>query len=381
MTQPKFRILTVVGTRPEAIKLAPLIEALQRAPEFDPVVLATAQHRDLLDQSLDTFGLEPDIDLDLMRSDQTPAAFLASAVGRIADEIVRLAPAIVVVQGDTVTALTGALSAFFVGCPIAHVEAGLRSHNRFDPYPEELNRRLVGQLADVHLAPTEANKRNLIEEGVSESSIYVTGNPIIDALRRIITSSGRSGLEGLPAEARRKRIVLVTAHRRESFGAPLRDICSALRALASEFEDIAIVWPVHPNPNIRDVVFAELHGVERVHLIDPLGYEAFVGLMQSSYLILSDSGGVQEEAPTLNRPVLVLRDTTERPEGIAVGAARLVGRDAHAILDASRELLGDKEAYVRMVGHRNPYGDGRATERIIESLRAFLSAKDEEEER
>lgn len=371
-----MRVATIVGTRPEAIKLAPVIQAFAGMPGCRSTVIATAQHREMLDQVLRLFAIVPDHDLDLMQPNQALADLASRSVAALARVIDREQPDIVVVQGDTTTAVMGALAASYARRPVAHVEAGLRSLDKWNPFPEELNRRMLTQLADLHFAPTEGNRRNLLAEGVAPERIRVTGNPGIDALLQVAGMVNGDHLErllpGLHAE--RRRLVLVTAHRRESFGEPLEGICAALRRLTEADPEVLVVYPVHPNPNVRRVVAAQLAGRPSIRLLEPVSYLDFVGLMKSCYLILTDSGGVQEEAPSLGKPVLVLREVTERPEAVAAGAVRLVGRDPDRIVAAATELLSDDAAYQAMARCVNPYGDGRAAGRILDMARAYVGA-------
>ncbi|MBN1918673.1 MAG: UDP-N-acetylglucosamine 2-epimerase (non-hydrolyzing) [Verrucomicrobia bacterium] len=367
-------VAVLAGTRPEMIKLAPVVKALRREG-VETVLVATAQHREMLDQVLEAFGLEPDLDLDLMRPDQT----LFDLSSRLLPELERvygeITPALVMLQGDTTTAFLSALAAYYLKIPVAHVEAGLRTGDKHNPFPEEVNRRLISVVADLHFAPTERAKANLVTEGAAEATIHVTGNTVVDALLDV---AGRAHafsdatLRGLDWDGR--KVLLVTAHRRESFGEPLRRVFQALRTIAVGRDDVAIVYPVHPNPNVRGAAHELLGGVPRVHLTGPLSYPDFVHAMKRATLILSDSGGVQEEAPSLDTPVLVLRDQTERPEAIEAGATELVGTDPARITAAVERLLGDAAAYARMAGAPNPYGDGHAAGRIARAVRAFLGA-------
>jgi len=371
-----LRVVIVLGTRPEAIKLAPIIRALEAHPRFDPRTVATAQHRDLLDGVLDVFEVSPDYDLDLMRENQGLGELTARAVMQLTSVLESEHPDIVVVQGDTTTAMAGALSAFYGGYPVAHVEAGLRSGDKQNPFPEEINRQIVTRIADLHFAPTEANRSTLIGEGVPADSVFVTGNPGIDALLHTVSAMDEGWLQSdLPPAPGGRRMILVTLHRRESFGEPLARICGALRSIASAYADVDILYPVHPNPNVRETVASELSDVPGVRLVPPLTYTEFVAAMRESYIIVTDSGGIQEEAPSLGKPVLVLREVTERVEAVAIGAAKLVGRDPKAVEAAIRQLLEDDRAYTRMTGHPNPYGDGRAAERMVETMLAFLTSR------
>lgn len=372
-------VAVVVGTRPDAIKLSPVIRELGSAPDLRTIVVATAQHRDLLDQMLDFFGVRPHFDLDVMRPQQdigTTAARILERLGPVLDAI---GPDLVVVQGDTTTALAAALASVFRRIPVAHVEAGLRSGNRDNPFPEEINREIVSRLASLHLAPTRRNGIDLVMEGISPATVVVTGNPVVDALLYALErnmSDPPAALVALRARAAGgRRPILVTLHRRESFGEPLLGMLKAIREIHDRNPDVLIVFPVHRNPAVRDVVHLALGGLDRVWLTEPLDYRDFVGIMAESWLILSDSGGVQEEAPTLGVPLLILRDVTERPEVVEAGAARLVGRDPEAILHLATLLLSDAELHASMCGHENPFGDGRASARIVAAIREFLAAE------
>ncbi len=371
----RLKIVTILGTRPEAIKLAPVIKELDRNAAFEQVVVATAQHRDLLDQSLFVFGIEPEIDLGLMQHDQSLAGFASRALTSISELLAERRPDIVLIQGDTTTVMTAALAAFYQGISVGHVEAGLRSFNREDPFPEEINRRIAGCLADIHFAPTERAQRNLLSEGVPEEHIFVTGNTIVDALQSIPLAGSFDDERLSRIDFDHKRVLLVTAHRRENHGFPLRSICSALRTLVTSFNDVEIVYPVHRNPNVSRVVHKELSGTARIHLTDPVSYTDALRLMSRCFLILTDSGGIQEEAPSFHKPVLILRETTERPEVVEAGAGKLVGTDARCITKEVARLLTDARVYELMSTARNPFGDGHAAERIaaiLERLRPKL---------
>jgi len=363
------RLMTIIGTRPEAIKMAPVILELQRtADRFHHTLVSTAQHREMLDQVLTVFGITPDIDLGLMQPNQTLAGLTARALTTLTGVFAERRPALVLLQGDTTTVMAAALAAFYQRVPVGHVEAGLRTFDRHNPFPEEINRRIASVLGDLHFAPTERARANLLREGVAAEAIFVTGNTIVDALRQMpLTDEFTSdSLRNLPLAGR--RLIVVTAHRRENHGAPLRNICRALRTLAEQFGDVEIVYPVHLNPNVRAVVTADLGGAPAIHLIEPLPYPDLLRLLARSTLILTDSGGIQEEAPSLRKPVLVLRETTERPEVIEVGAGLLVGTDTDRIVAEARRLLTDRAAYARMVNVTNPFGDGHAAERIVKIL-------------
>jgi len=362
--------MCVVGTRPEAIKMAPVICALKNEAWAEVRVLATAQHREMLDQVLEIFGIEPDVDLNIMQTNQALTALTGRLMLKLEDVIQAEKPEFILAQGDTTTVMTVALACFYHHIPFGHVEAGLRTGDLQNPFPEEANRVIAGRLARWHFAPTVTASANLLAEGVPESEIVVTGNTVIDALFMI----GKDGIEQAPALDPDKRLVLVTAHRRENFGAPFRDICRALRHLADSNQDVQLLYPLHPNPNVSDVAREMLSDCPNIVMCDPLDYGAFVAAMRRAYLIISDSGGVQEEAPALAKPVLVLRDETERPEAVELGVVRLVGTNYEKIVEEAQRLLDDKQAYEEMALGVSPYGDGRAAERIVNVLREFFSA-------
>jgi len=364
------RVLTVFGTRPEAIKMAPVIKALQVIPGVDCLVAVTAQHREMLDQVLRLFKIQPDYDLDIMKERQDLFGITTLALNGLKGVITDAQPDLVLVHGDTTTTFAGALAAFYQQVPVGHVEAGLRTYNKFAPYPEEMNRSLTGRLTDLHFAPTEQAKANLISEGVSDGQIWVTGNTVIDALLQTVGQYDLNTL--LPGIDWGKRLVLVTSHRRENWGEPMREIFTAIRELALEYPDIEVVFPVHKNPVVGQMAEQELGGRERIHLTEPLDYEPFANLMNRSYLILTDSGGIQEEAPSLGKPVLVLRETTERPEALAAGTVRLVGTSCERIKAQVKLLLSDQEAYRRIAQAANPFGDGQAARRIAAVVSNFL---------
>jgi UDP-N-acetylglucosamine 2-epimerase (non-hydrolysing) len=369
-------IAVIFGTRPEAIKLAPLIKRLENSPErFRPITIVTAQHRQMLDQVLDLFGIKPDHDLDMIRPRQSLAQIVARAITGLDSVLTKVQPDFVLVQGDTSTTFIGALASFYHKIPVAHVEAGLRTRNRFYPFPEEMNRRLTSALADAHFAPTLKSKQNLIEEGIPSELIWVTGNTVIDALQDVLRWKRTCKHPILDRIAREKlRMVLVTSHRRENQGKPQEQICSALLELVECFPDIQVVFPVHLSPAVRDTVIPRLKRQDRILLLDPMDYFDTVHFMKASYLILTDSGGIQEEAPALGKPVLVLRDETERPEGVTAGTVRLVGTDTRNIVSVVSELLRNSGEYRKMSEAVNPYGDGRASQRIIQALE-FLAGR------
>ncbi len=366
-----YRLLIAFGTRPEVIKLAPLIHELKKySDDFETILLATAQHRSLLDQMLNLFALKPDIDLNLMEPNQSLDGLTSRVILRASQVLKRVKPNLVIVQGDTTTAMVVALAAFYLKIPVAHVEAGLRTGNRYQPFPEEINRRLISALATLNFAPTKQAVLNLRREGIPKKNIFLTGNTVVDALLQM-----KEKIEKNPLPVKispRNRLILVTAHRRESFGEPLKNICLALLRLIEEFPDIEIVYPVHPNPNVRQSVYNLLSGRPRLHLLRPLPYLDLLALIERSYLILTDSGGLQEEAPSFHKPVLVLREVTERPEGIRAGVAKLVGTSTQKIVSQTRMLLLNGRVYERMTKAPNPYGDGRASQRIVRHLRRYL---------
>jgi len=366
------RILVVFGTRPEAIKMAPVVRELQARPGgFETFICVTAQHREMLDQVLRVFQLVPDFDLGVMSKEQDLYQLTSRILESMKDVVTKVGPDLVLVHGDTTTTFAAALAAFYSKFAVGHVEAGLRTGNRYAPFPEELNRRLASAIASVHFAPTDLARANLLREGVAAQDIFVTGNTIIDALRFIQmqelgTQSGINSLEGLIDGG--GSLLLVTGHRRENFGAGLRNICSALVRLGQAYPTLRIVYPVHLNPNVRESVHDSLRGVPNVHLTEPLEYLPFVHLMGKATLILTDSGGIQEEAPALNKPVLVTRDVTERPEGVQTGAVKVVGTDPDRIFDEVSRLLDDASEYRRMADAPNPFGDGKSAIRIVDAL-------------
>ena len=361
----KKKVLCVVGTRPEAIKMAPVILRLQSEAWADVRVLATAQHRSMLDQVLDFFNIEPDIDLNIMHPNQALSTLTARLLLEFDGVLQAEKPDVVLAQGDTTTVMTVVLACFYHRIPFGHVEAGLRTWDMQYPFPEEANRVIAGRLARWHFAPTENSRKNLLREGVSDADIVVTGNTVIDAL--LMTASKEIEL-GVAMDDT-KRLVLVTSHRRENFGEPFRNICRALRTLAERNADIQILYPVHPNPNVKDVAHEMLGGCSNIILCEPLDYAPFIAAMKKAYLILSDSGGVQEEAPALGKPVLVLRDQTERPEAIEMGVVKLVGPHYERIVEEAQLLLDSVSAYKAMARGVSPYGDGTAAERIVRKLR------------
>lgn len=370
MEQKKIKVMTVFGTRPEAIKMAPIVLELQKHPDtIVPVVAVTAQHREMLDQVLNLFHIKPDHDLNIMAAGQTLFDITTRAMMGLDKVLTEEKPDIVLVHGDTTTTFAGALAAYYHQTAVGHVEAGLRTHNKYSPFPEEMNRRLTGCIADLNFAPTSTSEANLLAENVPPESIFVTGNTVIDALHHTVRDDFDFQENSLKdVDFANKRIILVTTHRRENLGEPMRHVYKALKQLTEEFDDVEVVFPVHKNPKVREVVNEELGGLAKVHLIDPLDYEPFANLMHRAYLILTDSGGVQEEAPALGKPVLVLRDTTERPEAVDAGTVKLIGTDRERVYEEAKKLLTDKAEYSRMAESVNPYGDGRAAARIIQAI-------------
>jgi len=363
-------VLVVFGTRPEAVKMAPVIWALRDHPALDALVCVTGQHREMLDQVLDLFAIQPDRDLALMQEDQALADITAASLTTVASLLAEVLPDLVLVQGDTCSAMAAAMAAFFARVPVGHVEAGLRTWDLNNPYPEEMNRRVISTVGTLHFAPTAAARDALLSEGAPADRVYLTGNTVVDALKAVTERAARA----VPPVEPGRRLLLVTAHRRENFGRPLEDICRALRAIADRHPEVDLVYPVHLNPNVREPVFRWLAGHPRIRLIDPLDYQTFVGYLARCYFVLSDSGGVQEEAPVLGKPVLVLRVETERPEGIAAGATRLVGTDPACIEAAADELLTDPAVYASMSQARSLYGDGHSGRRIVELCATYLAS-------
>jgi UDP-N-acetylglucosamine 2-epimerase (non-hydrolysing) len=367
-----IKVLSVFGTRPEAIKIAPIVRLLRQTPGVESRVCVTAQHRQMLDQVLALFQIQPDYDLDLMRDNQSLAEISASIFTHLDPVLTDFKPDWVLVVGDTATVVTTSLLAYYRRIKVGHIEAGLRTHNKWHPFPEELNRRIATVIADLHFAPTEWSKGNLLREGINEKNIVITGNPVIDAMNFVVQQEEPQEITTLLERLRTrrletKRLILVTAHRRENFGKPFENICHAIKELATR-EDVEIVYPVHLNPNVQEPVNRILKGTPRVTLLPPLDYRPMVHLMKHAKLLITDSGGLQEEAPSLGIPVLVLRETTERPEGIEAGTLKLVGTETSQIVREAERLLDDPAAHAKMAKAVNPYGDGHAAERIIQTL-------------
>ena len=361
----KLKVMTVFGTRPEAIKMAPLIKELENRDNIDSIVCVTAQHREMLDQVLEIFNIKPDYDLNLMKSNQTLTSITANVLEELNTVINEVKPDIVLVHGDTTTTLSASLVAFYNQCKVGHVEAGLRTYNKYSPYPEEINRQVTGVIADLHFAPTNESKKNLIKEGKCESDIYVTGNTAIDTLKTTVKSNYTNEIID---KIGNDRIILLTAHRRENLGDTMKNMFLAIKKIVEEFDDVQVVYPVHLNPKVRDVADEILGDNKKIHLIEPLNVVDFHNFMEKSYIIMTDSGGIQEEAPSLGKPVLVLRDTTERPEGVEAGTLKLVGTNKDNIYEATKELLTDKEVYKAMSTASNPYGDGFASKYIVDII-------------
>lgn len=366
---PSTRVLSVIGTRPEAVKMAPVVQKLRQTAGIESIVCVTAQHREMLDQALNLFDIVPDIDLDLMKPNQSLAEITAAIFTHLDPVIKQVKPDWILSQGDTTTVMATALLAYYNRIRFGHVEAGLRTGDKFQPFPEEINRMVAGIAADLHFAPTEWSKQNLLRENVPAKRIIVTGNPVIDALRQVAKKPAPAEVQSLMQTIGKRRLILVTAHRRENFGRPLENICAALKTLAETCSgDLHIVYPVHLNPNVKDTVYPRLLGIPNITLLSPLDYLPMVHLMRRATLVLTDSGGIQEEAPAFGVPVLVLRATTERPEGIAAGTVKLVGTETETILRETRNLLDNPSKHAKMAQAANPYGDGQAAGRIVESI-------------
>jgi UDP-N-acetylglucosamine 2-epimerase (non-hydrolysing) len=370
-------VAVVVGTRPEAIKMAPVFRCLRAAaPGIRPVLLSTGHHRQMLQQVLGVFGLTPDVDLDVMTNNQSLSSLAALIMTKMEQTLAELSPDLLLVQGDTTSVFASALAAANLDIPVGHVEAGLRSHDKQNPFPEEINRRLTGVLTDLHFAPTTRAADALRAEGVNESAIAVTGNTVIDALLQIAQTDSAPAQRTLGAVAQAgERMILLTSHRREAWGRELENICGAVREIVDRFPDVVVVYPVHLNPNVRGTVLGALGGQPRILLIDPVDYVTFVRLMQAAHLVLTDSGGVQEEAPTFHKPVLVLRKTTERPEAARAGLARIIGTDRVNIVRETARLLEDGAAYRAMSHGANPFGDGFAADRIVRAIRRWSEGR------
>ncbi|MEG0180806.1 MAG: UDP-N-acetylglucosamine 2-epimerase (non-hydrolyzing) [Romboutsia sp.] len=367
----RIKVMTIFGTRPEAIKMAPLVKELESREQIESIVCVTAQHRQMLDQVLDTFSIVPDYDLNIMKAGQTLADITSRVLQSLDGVISKAKPDLILVHGDTTTTLSASLAAFYNQVCIGHVEAGLRTYDKYSPFPEEINRQVTGVIADIHFAPTSVAKENLLKEGNKESSIYVTGNTAIDALKTTIKEDYHHEiLEKIGTD----RIILLTAHRRENLGEPMKNMFRAIKSIVEEFEDVQVVYPVHLNPLVKKVADEIFEKNEKVHLIQPLEVIDFHNFLNKSYIIMTDSGGIQEEAPSLGKPVLVLRDTTERPEGVSAGTLKLAGTDEKKIYNLSKELLENKARYNEMSQKANPYGDGSASKYIVDAIIAKFLA-------
>lgn len=374
----KIRVMSVFGTRPEAVKMAPLVKELEKHSEIESIVCVTAQHREMLDQVLELFDITPDYDLDIMKERQSLTGITNRVLEGLDKVLDEAKPDIVLVHGDTTTSFAAALAAFYKQIKVGHVEAGLRTYNKYEPFPEEMNRKLTGSLADMHFSPTPLAKENLLKENVDESSIFVTGNTVIDAIKHTVEDDYKFTVEELnQIEYKNKRVITMTAHRRENLGKPLENICEAVKQIVLENPDVEVVYAVHKNPAVREVAFGILGKLDRVHLVEPLDLKDMHNLMKRSYLVLTDSGGLQEEVPSLGKPVLVLRNVTERPEGIEAGTLKLAGIEKETIYDLTKELLTNEAVYAQMAKAKNPFGDGHASERIIEALLYMFRASHE----
>ena len=371
----KRKILSLIGTRPEAVKMAPvLLELARHRDRIESVLVSTAQHREMLDQILSVFGIVPDVDLNIMCPNQTLFDITHRTLEGAKDLLERLSPDLLLVQGDTTAVFAASLAAFYLKIPAGHIEAGLRSYDLANPYPEEMNRRFAGMVATLHFAPTPRARQNLLHEGIASERIFVTGNPVVDALQAALPKLREGNIDGIPQEAFRDgRVILLTAHRRENHGSPLASICLAIRELIRLHPDCRCIYPVHLNPQVQQTAYRLLGGVERVHLIPPLDYWSFIQLLARSFLALTDSGGVQEEAPSFGKPVLVLRKVTERPEAAEAGLAKVIGTDTQTIIAETSALLDDADLYARMAQSANPYGDGKAARRIVDAILGYFA--------
>lgn len=365
----KIRVMSVFGTRPEAVKMAPLVKELEKHAEIESMVCVTAQHREMLDQVLELFDIKPDYDLDIMKERQTLTGITNRVLEGLDKVLDEAKPDVVLVHGDTTTSFAAALAAFYKQIKVGHVEAGLRTFNKYEPFSEEMNRKLTGSLADFHFSPTPLAKENLLAERVAEKDIFVTGNTVIDAIKTTVEGEYDFTVEELNhIDYQNKRVITMTAHRRENLGEPLHNICEAVKQIVLENEDVEVVYAVHKNPAVREVAFGILGELDRVHLVEPLDLKDMHNLMKRSYLVLTDSGGLQEEVPSLGKPVLVLRNVTERPEGIEAGTLKLAGIEKETIYNLTKELLTDKALYDQMAKAKNPFGDGNASERIVDAI-------------
>lgn len=360
-----IKVMTIFGTRPEAIKMAPLVKELEKRKEIESIVCVTAQHREMLDQVLKVFNIKPDYDLNIMKQGQTLSEITSRVLLGIEEVIKEVKPNIILVHGDTTTTFAGTLAAFYNNVDIGHVEAGLRTWNKYSPFPEEMNRQMVDCMTDMYFAPTEVSKNNLLIQGINEEKIYITGNTAIDAMKYTVNDNYYNEIFDWVSE---DKLILLTAHRRENLGEPMRNIFKAIKRILEEYSDIKVIYPIHLNPKVREVANEIFGGIERIKIIEPLGVFDFHNFIKKSYLILTDSGGIQEEAPSLGKPVLVLRDTTERPEGIKAGTLKLIGTDEKKVYKEIKKLLDDKSEYEKMSKANNPYGDGFASKKIVDEI-------------
>ncbi len=374
----KIKVMSVFGTRPEAIKMAPLVKALDKEPKTESIVCVTAQHREMLDQVLEDFKIVPDYDLNIMKAGQTLEDITVRALTGIGEVIREVKPDIVLVHGDTSTTFAASLASYYNQTKVGHVEAGLRTYDKYQPFPEEMNRRLTGAIADLHFSPTKMAKENLLKENIDENGIFITGNTAIDALKTTIDDSYVFTVDELnKIDFKNKRVITITAHRRENLGEPLKNICRAFRRIADDYEDVEMVYAVHKNPAVSNTVHEILGGHERIHLLAPLDLRDMHNLMNRSYLVMTDSGGLQEEVPSMGKPVLVLRNVTERPEGVEAGTLKLAGTDENTVYGMAKQLLDDKEEYRKMAVAKNPFGDGNASERIVGAILYSFGLSDE----
>jgi len=375
----KIKIFTIFGTRPEAIKMAPLVKELEKREGIISKVCVTAQHREMLDQVLNYFDIKTDYDLNIMKSKQTLTGITTKVLEGLEEVFEEEKPDMILVHGDTTTTFGGALAAFYKQIKVGHVEAGLRTFDKYFPFPEEMNRKLTGALADIHFAPTVGSKNNLLREGVKEEDIYVTGNTVIDAMEHTVKEDYVFETEELNhIDFNKKKVIMITAHRRENWGEGIENICTALKTIVEENKDVELVYLVHLNPVVKDVVYKHLNDKERVHLLTPQDTKETHNLMNKCFMVMTDSGGLQEEAPHLGKPVLVLRDVTERPEAVEAGTVKLVGTDVETIIKEANDLIRNKEAYEKMSKSVNPYGDGKASERIVDAIEKYFGLSDKE---
>ena len=374
MSEKRFKILTIFGTRPEVIKLFPVLRYLEKDVNFESIVVSTSQHREMIEDLFVLFGIEPDYDLHIIQPNQSLVDISTRALAGLDPLLKERQPDLVLVQGDTTTAFIGSLAAFYNKIPVGHVEAGLRSFNKFHPYPEEINRKLISAVCDLHFAPTAQNAEYLYNESVKPNNVFITGNTVIDALLWVADQNRNTLNNYLSSNVLNDhRLILVTAHRRENWDGPLENLCNALIEIAASYPDVQIVYPVHLNPNVRKTVFSILDNHERIHLLDPISYEPFVEAMVKSHIIITDSGGIQEEGPSLGKPILVFRKVTERPEGLATGGVKLVGLKKETVVNEASRLLDDPQTYQSMIAEYNPYGDGHAAQRILKAIKYFLN--------